>query len=192
MPGIKPGMTENLVLMPRVECGLLRGRFFLLVLRLPLLIGHAVDLLAALVLSERNALSVGRFLHPVAEAIAAEAREIHQVDVLHLGARAQMLDEAAEHRGVEFGLGFFVESHGDFPALSAMIWDISGRVATNPICAGVRPVVDGSAPASEVGPAALPGTAWRRQPGSARPPCRHSRCSPRFREGRQLHCSRAT
>src|SRR3954452_24449604 len=111
MPGIKPGMTENLVLMPRVECGLLRGRGFLLVLRLPLLIGHAVDLLTALVLSERNTLVVGGFLHPVAEAIAAQAREIHQVDVLHLGARTQMLDEAAEHRGVEFGLGFFVESH---------------------------------------------------------------------------------
>src|SRR4051812_12064943 len=106
--------------MPLVERSLLRGRSFLLVLRLPLLVGHAVDLLAALVFGERDALRVCCFLHPVTEAIAAEAREIHQIDVLHLAARTQMLDEAAEHRSLELGLGFWVESHGDFPALPAI------------------------------------------------------------------------
>src|SRR6266850_5327800 len=44
-----------------------------LMFRLPLLIGHAVDRLAALVLADGDPLGVGLFLHPVGEAVAAEA-----------------------------------------------------------------------------------------------------------------------
>src|SRR5262249_2421180 len=62
------------------EPGLLLLRCFLLVLGLPFVIGHAVDRLAALVLAQRHALGVGGVLHPVGQAVAAEAREIHQVD----------------------------------------------------------------------------------------------------------------
>src|SRR4051812_5169424 len=69
--------------------GDLVGAGFLLVLRLPLVIGHAVDGFAALVLAERNTFCVGSVLQPVRQAVAAEAREIHQVDVLHISARAQ-------------------------------------------------------------------------------------------------------
>ncbi len=51
----------------------------------------------------------GRVLIPVRQAVAAEAGEIHQVDVLHVGARAQMVDEAPEHGGLEFGPGGIVD-----------------------------------------------------------------------------------
>src|ERR1043165_602593 len=77
--------VSMLVALP--ECRRLRGRGFLLVLRLPFVVRHAVHALAALVLAQRHALGVGRILHPVRQAVAAEAGEIHQVDVLHVGAR---------------------------------------------------------------------------------------------------------
>src|SRR5262249_52092059 len=82
-----------------------------LVLGLPLLERLAVDDLAALVLGHRHALLVRRLLHPVGEAIAAEAGEIHQVDVLHVGTAAQVLDQAAIDGGFEFGAGLLV--HGN-------------------------------------------------------------------------------
>src|SRR4029077_9232667 len=105
----RPGMT-NLLLMALFTRRLLRGRGFLLVLRLPLLVRHAVDRRAARLLGKRHALFVGGVLPPVRQAVAAEAREIHQVDVLHVGARAQVLDQAAEHGGLELGLGFVVHN----------------------------------------------------------------------------------
>src|SRR5262245_41808886 len=104
------------VLMLRRRLGerrLLLGRGLLLVLRLPLLERLAVDDLAALILGHRHAFSVGRVLHPVRQAIAAEAGEIHHVDVLHVGAAAQMLDETPVHGGLKFGAGLIV--HGKLP-----------------------------------------------------------------------------
>src|SRR5580704_10761922 len=92
------------------ECRLLIGGRFLLMLGAPFVVGHAVDDLAALVLGHRQALGVGRVLHPVGQAVAAEAGQIHQVDVLHVGAAAKMLDQAAIHRGFEFRAGFFIGS----------------------------------------------------------------------------------
>src|SRR5882757_7829837 len=80
--------------------------------RLPGLVGHAVDGLAALVLAHRCALGVGFLFQPVRQAVAAEARQIHQIDVLDVVAGAQMLDEAPEHRGLEFRSGFVVNRHG--------------------------------------------------------------------------------
>src|SRR6185369_6287392 len=83
--------------------GLLLGARLLLVLGLPVLVGHAVDDLARALLGKLQALGVGRLLVPVGEAVAAEAGQIHQVDVLHLAAPAQMLHELAESRGLQFG-----------------------------------------------------------------------------------------
>src|ERR1700716_3475275 len=80
--------------------------------RLPGLVGHAVDGLAALVLAHGGALGVGFLFQPVRQAVAAEARQIHQIDVLDVVAGAQMLDEAPEHRGLEFRSGFVVNRHG--------------------------------------------------------------------------------
>src|SRR6185312_6758731 len=106
----------NLVLVAGLlERGLLVLGSLFLMLRLPLLVRHAVDPLAALVLGHRNPAFVGGVLHPVRQAIAAEARKIHQIDILHVGACAQMLDEAPESGGLEFGSGLVVERHGYRP-----------------------------------------------------------------------------
>src|SRR5262249_6513214 len=94
---------------PLIGAGLALG------LGLPFLIRHAVDRLTARVLAERDAALVGLFLHPVGQAVAAEAGEIHQIDVLHVSARAQVLDEAAKNRGFELGAGLVVEGHGVSP-----------------------------------------------------------------------------
>src|SRR6185369_4202878 len=53
-----------------------------LVFRFPGLVGHAVDGLPALVLAQGDALGVGGVLEPVGQAVAAEAGQIHQVDIL--------------------------------------------------------------------------------------------------------------
>src|SRR6202163_3249013 len=85
-------------------CRPLMGRF-------PGLVGHAVYGLAALVLAHANARGVGFVLEPVGQAVAAEACEIHQIDVLDIGAGAQMFDEPPEHRGFKFRSGFVVNCH---------------------------------------------------------------------------------
>ena len=85
---------------------------------LPGFVGHAVDGLAALVLADRGTLGVRRFLEPVGQAVAAEAREIHQVDILNIGAGAQMFDKAPEDGGFEFRSGFVVNRHDYDPDVS--------------------------------------------------------------------------
>src|SRR4051812_2215101 len=76
----------------------LRRRGLFLILRLPLLIRHAVDTLACLRIRHGDALLLRFLAIPAREAVAAEAGEIHEIDVLHIGALAQMLDQAAERR----------------------------------------------------------------------------------------------
>ena len=58
-----------------------------------------------------HAALISRILHPVGQAIAAKAREIHHVDVLHIGAIAQMGDEAAKGGSFQFQLCFGVDAH---------------------------------------------------------------------------------
>src|ERR1700719_475046 len=103
--------TGSMLVPRRPECGALIRARFTLVFRLPLVVRHAVDELPALVLGHGNALGVGRLLHPVREAVAAEAGKVHQVDVLHLGTRSQMLDEAPEYGGFEVGARRIVGLH---------------------------------------------------------------------------------
>src|SRR6266852_8783255 len=93
------------------EGGLLLGARFLLVLLAPLVIGHAVDDLARLGVAERNALLLGRGAVPFRQAVAAEAGEVHQIDVLHVGALAQMRDQRAERRGLKLGAGLVIHLH---------------------------------------------------------------------------------
>src|SRR6266852_6864431 len=88
--------------------GLLLGARFLLVLLAPFVIGHAVNDLARLGVAERDALLIGRGAVPFRQAVAAEAGEVHQVDVLHVGALAQMRNQRAERRGFELGAGLVV------------------------------------------------------------------------------------
>src|SRR5476649_2880623 len=73
-------VRKDLVLVAFLEGGLLRGRRFLLVLRLPLIERLTINDLTARLLGHGNALGVGRILHPIGEAIAAEAGKIHHVD----------------------------------------------------------------------------------------------------------------
>src|SRR5262249_21880391 len=74
----------------------------------PLGIRHPVDGVGAFVLGDADALRVGRFFHPVREAIAAEAGKIHHVDILHVGARTKVLDQAAVNSSLKLGPGLFV------------------------------------------------------------------------------------
>jgi hypothetical protein len=83
---------------------LLFGARFRLVLGLPFLIGHAVDHLPRPILAELKTLLTRRLLVPISEAVAAKARHVHEIDVLHLMALAQMSDEAAECRCFQLGL----------------------------------------------------------------------------------------
>src|ERR1700761_3310304 len=102
------------MLVPGLVVGLLlvaRGLF--LVLGLPLVVGHAVDDLARCGIGDLDALLARLLAIPAREAIATEASQVHQVDVLHVGALLQVRDQAAESGGFEFGLGLVV--HGISP-----------------------------------------------------------------------------
>src|SRR6185437_9297347 len=81
-----------------------------LMLRLPLFVGHAVDDLARLCIGQRDAAFFGGLAVPARQAVAAEAGEIHELEVLHVAALAQMLDQAAEGGGFKVGAGRVV--HG--------------------------------------------------------------------------------
>ncbi len=87
---------------------LILGGLFLM-LGLPFLVRHAVDRLSALVLAHRHAVRIGRILHPVGQAVAAEAGEVHEIDVLHVGARAQVLEQPAERGRLELGARLLVD-----------------------------------------------------------------------------------
>src|SRR5262245_61036229 len=100
-----------LVLVSWFESRFLRRACFALIFRLPLGIGHAIDMGARVLAGDSEALGPGGLLIPVGQAIAAEAGQIHQVDVLDIGASAQMLHKTAEHRGFKLGLGLLVDHH---------------------------------------------------------------------------------
>ncbi len=75
----------------------LLGRGISLMLLFPLGKWHAVDGFARLLLGHGPALRFGRFAVPIAQAVAAEAGENHQVDVLHVGAfLVEMLQQTAK------------------------------------------------------------------------------------------------
>src|SRR5579871_2358131 len=107
--GARAPSVSGVSLLHRGE--LLRRRLSLIG-RLPGLVRHAVDGFAAFVLAHRRTLGVGLFLEPVGEAVAAEARHIHQIDILNIGAGTQMLDQTPEYRGLKFCSGFVVDRHG--------------------------------------------------------------------------------
>src|SRR5450432_3234694 len=86
-----------------VECRQLCRRRFPLMLRLPLRKRFAVDVLAGLVPGHVDAVLRRGLAIPVGKAVAAEPREDHQVEVLHVAALVEMLQQAAECGGFEFG-----------------------------------------------------------------------------------------
>lgn len=83
---------------------LLFGACFFLVLGLPFLVRHTVDHLARTLLAQLKAFLAGGLLIPIGQAVAAKTRHVHEVDVLHLMALAQMSDQAAERRCFQLGL----------------------------------------------------------------------------------------
>src|SRR5918997_662574 len=92
-----------------LEAPQLRCRGLALMALLPLLVGHAVHMSSALLLRERDPPLVGRILQPVGEAVAAEARKVHEVDVLNVRAFAQMRDQPAEGGGLQLRAGPVVD-----------------------------------------------------------------------------------
>lgn len=74
-------------------------------LRLPLRIGHPVNRRASLVL--RHAAG---FRQPIAKAVATEARQPHQVDILNIGPMLQMVDQPAESLG-RYGIVNLIFAH---------------------------------------------------------------------------------
>src|SRR3954470_24899879 len=87
---------------------LLRTRIFL-VFRLPLFIWHAIDKLASVLIGKADTLRFRLLAIPAAQAVPAESREIHHVDVLHVGTLAQMLHQATECGSFQLGASRFIE-----------------------------------------------------------------------------------
>ena len=84
--------------------GLLVLACLFLVFGLPFLIGHAVDDLPHLRISQPNPFRFRGLAIPAAQAIPAKTGEIHQVDVLYVGSFAKVRHETAECGGFQFGL----------------------------------------------------------------------------------------
>src|SRR5271166_1241856 len=105
LAGLRLGPLAPLCLMPR----------------LPGLVGHPIDAFAGLLLRDGEPALDGRLLIPIGEAIPAETRQIHQIDVLHPSVLAQMRNEPPEGRGlklsrdssINFAHGFLVSSPGN-------------------------------------------------------------------------------
>jgi len=83
------------------EGRLLLGRGFGLVARLPRLVGHAVDDLTRRVVAQVVAVRLRGRGVPLGQAVPAKAGQVHQVDVLDVGALLQVGDQVAEHLGIE-------------------------------------------------------------------------------------------
>src|SRR5690606_21436906 len=103
-------MSDGSVLVRLGEGLFLLGARLFLMLRFPLIIRHAVHDLARLRVCQRLAGLLRRLAIPARQAIAAEAGQIHHVDVLHIRPLAQMLDQAAEGGGFEFRAGLVVHA----------------------------------------------------------------------------------
>src|SRR5471032_3078369 len=96
-----PGLVEGLFLVAR-------GLF--VVLGVPFVVGHAVDDLAGLGIGDFDPLFAGFLAIPARQAVAAETGQIHQVDVLNVGALLQVRHQPAKGGGFELGAGLVV--HG--------------------------------------------------------------------------------
>src|SRR5690348_14864724 len=81
----------------RLESRLLFRCHFGLVALLPFALRHAVDQLARSILIEGNAILCRGFAIPVSQAVAAEARQSHQIDILHIRPSAKMRHESTEY-----------------------------------------------------------------------------------------------
>ena len=88
-------------------CTLLRCRFFL-VFRAPSIIRHSVDGFARRVFCHGLTVRGGRFLHPIAQAVATKACEVHEIDVLDVRTFTQVRHQAAVHCCFQLGLRLWI------------------------------------------------------------------------------------
>ena len=105
LPGHVAQMSNALHALPFASLGLVLG--------LPGLVRHPVDDLASLLVGQVQAALLGGGTVPFRQAVAAEAGEIHQIDVLHVGALAKMLHQAAKGGRLKLDAGLVV--HGTSP-----------------------------------------------------------------------------
>jgi hypothetical protein len=70
----------------------------------PLFVGHAIDVGFGFFTRQDLALLFSRRDQPLRQAIAAKARQVHQIKVLHVGTGLQVCQQAAEGGGFESGL----------------------------------------------------------------------------------------
>lgn len=73
-------------------------------LLLPLINGHAVNVLLCLAVIHIHCLGFGRSQVPFCQAVTAESGQVHQVDILHIGPVLQVFDQSAKCRGFNFNL----------------------------------------------------------------------------------------
>src|SRR5215813_9274968 len=96
------------MLLRRSESCLLLCARLLLVFRPPLVIGHAVDDLARFGIGEGKTALSGLGAVPFRQAVAAEACQIHQIDILDIRPLSQMRHETAKRCSLELGAGLVV------------------------------------------------------------------------------------
>src|SRR6056297_333227 len=100
--------------------GGVEGGFFLgigigLMAPLPLVIRHSIIGVACRILGHLDAALMRGLLIPATEAVAAEPGEVHQVDILHVGALVhQVMAQLAECGGLELGAGLVVHDLSPF------------------------------------------------------------------------------
>src|ERR1700733_394622 len=152
----------------------LGGCRFLLMKLLPFVVGHAVDQLARGRVAERHALLLGGRPIPFGQAIPAETGQIHQVEILDVGALAQMRDQAPEGSGLKLDSRLVI--HPTAPC-GAILHHVSPRAAdqTPPALTAPPPESTG-APVTALRPSRRSGgrPPGRAPPGGrARPPALH-------------------
>src|SRR5690606_5154475 len=125
-----PATSVARALRALLECGLLLRARLGLVLLLPLGVWHPVDDFPGRLVVHVDAALLGGGPIPFRETVAAEARQIHQVDVLHLGMGAEMLDQGAEGRSLQLGACPVVHADSPIAANSFECWSGEDRLPT--------------------------------------------------------------
>src|SRR5579871_5664278 len=108
--GERPRLAVSLLTRCLRKLRLLFRRGVPLIALFPFRRRHAVDDFARLVLFQDDAFFGRGFAIPIAQAVTAEAGKVHHIDVLNIGARAQMGNQVPERGGFQFGAGFLI--HG--------------------------------------------------------------------------------
>ncbi len=102
-PGANPADALRHTLLVALESGQLGRARLALVALFPLAIGHAIHPFPGGVIIHRQPLFLGRGQVPLGQAIAAETREIHQVDILYIAATVQVFQQASEDGRLDAG-----------------------------------------------------------------------------------------